>query len=113
MLSLPSSPTRVSELERHLWRIAAEVEASGILLDIGSIPARALSQRPEAEALTPRQWDILRRIVGGERVPTIARELFISQSTVRNHLSAIFDRFGVHSQAELLALLSTTDATSA
>ena len=113
LLSLPSSPPRVSELERHLWRIAAEVEASGILLHLGSIPARALSRRSEAAALTPRQWDILRRIVGGERVPTIAKELFLSQSTVRNHLSAIFDRFGVHSQAELLALLSKTDATSA
>jgi DNA-binding CsgD family transcriptional regulator len=28
---------------------------------------------------------------------------------VRNHLSAIFERFGVHSQAELVALLSGSD----
>lgn len=112
MLSLPSSPPRVSELERHLWRIGAEVEASGILLNFGSLPARSLRRHPAAAALTPRQWEILRRIVAGERVPTIAKELFLSQSTVRNHLSAIFDRFGVHSQAELLAALTTTDASS-
>jgi DNA-binding NarL/FixJ family response regulator len=35
-------------------------------------------------------------------VSTIAGELMISESTVRNHLSTIFQRFGVHSQAELI-----------
>ena len=48
---------------------------------------------------------ILRRLLRGERVPTIARDLFLSQSTVRNHLSAIYRRLGVHSQAGLLARL--------
>jgi DNA-binding CsgD family transcriptional regulator len=48
----------------------------------------------------------------GKRVATIARMMFISQSTVRNHLSAIFERFGVHSQAELLALLRSQDSDS-
>ena len=42
----------------------------------------------------------------------IARVMFISQSTVRNHLSAIFERFGVHSKAELLALLQGQDSKS-
>jgi DNA-binding NarL/FixJ family response regulator len=41
----------------------------------------------------------------GKRVPTIARELYIGQSTVRNHLSEIFKRFAVHSQPELLEAL--------
>jgi two-component system nitrate/nitrite response regulator NarL len=59
--------------------------------------------------LTVRQWEILTRLLRGERVPTIASELFVSQSTVRNHLSAIFERFGVHSQPELLALLRRKD----
>jgi DNA-binding CsgD family transcriptional regulator len=38
-------------------------------------------------------------------VSTIADTLFVSQSTVRNHLATIFKKFGVHSQAELLELL--------
>jgi DNA-binding NarL/FixJ family response regulator len=41
----------------------------------------------------------------GERVPGIAREMYVSQSTVRNHLAAIFRKTGVNSQADLLALL--------
>ena len=44
----------------------------------------------------------------GQRVSTIADELYISRSTVRNHLAAIFRRFGVHNQAELVEKLRDT-----
>jgi DNA-binding NarL/FixJ family response regulator len=62
--------------------------------------------------LSARQWEILVRLRQGKRVPTIAQELFISQSTVRNALSAIFKRFGVHSQAELLETIAKRTAPS-
>ena len=45
------------------------------------------------------------RLVHGERVSDIAAALFLSPSTVRNHLTAIYKKFGVHSQAGLLAKL--------
>jgi DNA-binding CsgD family transcriptional regulator len=96
--------TRAAQLEQHMWRIAAEVEASGILQRVGAMPDPATM--PELRALTTRQWEVLSRLARGERVPTIAREMAVSQSTVRNHLAAIFERFGVHSQAELLARMA-------
>ena len=71
----------------------------------GSGPMRDMTALPQANSLTTRQWEILARIVRGERVPTIAADLHVSQSTVRNHLSAIFKRFGVHSQPELLRVI--------
>ena len=92
--------SRVAELEHHLWSIAAIVESSGVLQRVG--PMRDIDAAAEADRLTTRQWEILARLVRGERVPTIAADLHVSQSTVRNHLSAIFKRFGVHSQPELL-----------
>ena len=52
-----------------------------------------------------RQWEILIRLVRGQRVKDIADALYLSPSTVRNHLTAIYRKFGVHSQAELLATL--------
>ena len=55
--------------------------------------------------LSSRQLEILTRIAAGERVATIGRALFIAPSTVRNHLSAIFAKFGVHSQSELFDVL--------
>ena len=54
--------------------------------------------------ISPRQLEIASRLLQGERVATIAAEMYLSQKTVRNHLSAIFQKFGVHSQPELLAL---------
>ncbi len=56
-------------------------------------------------ALRSRQGEILVGLLRGERVPAIARELFISPHTVRNHLSTIFAMFGVHSEPELIAPL--------
>jgi len=98
----PQQHDRVAELELRLRRIGAEVRAAG-LIDAAAVPS--LRNHPELGQLSARQWEILTRLVNGERVPTIAAELFISKSTVRNHLATIFQRFGVHSQAELLERL--------
>lgn len=103
-------PDRLAQLEQHLWRIAAEVQASGILNTLGGAPD--LQRFPELGPLSTRQWEVMSRLMRGERVPTIASELFVSQSTVRNHLSIIFKKFGVHSQEELLALLLSPDRSA-
>jgi PAS domain S-box-containing protein len=55
--------------------------------------------------LTTREAEIVSLLVAGDRVPSIAQRLFLSQSTVRSHLSVIFSKFGVRSQSELLDLL--------
>ena len=98
-----SPEQRAARLEDHLWRIALEIAAAGI----GDAPTSGEMwwSDPALRELSQRQLEILRRLLRGERVPTIARDLFLSQSTVRNHLSAIYRRLGVHSQAELLARL--------
>jgi DNA-binding NarL/FixJ family response regulator len=45
-------------------------------------------------------------VTDGYRVSTIARELGLAASTVRNHLSAIFQKLGVGSQGELVERLA-------
>lgn len=93
----------MARLEQHLWRIAREIESAGILLSHEADPD--LGSFPHLSELSPRQWEVLRRLLHGERVPGIARNLFLSPSTVRNHLTAIFAKVGVHSQEELITLL--------
>ena len=61
-------------------------------------------------ALSDRESEILKMVADGYRVTTIARQLEISPSTVRNHLSSIFRKSGVSNQAQLLELLR--DGTS-
>jgi PAS domain S-box-containing protein len=94
----PQQQDRVAELELRLRRIGAEVRAAGLIDTAGT----AIQDHPEVAELSTRQWEILSRLLEGARVSTIAAELLISESTVRNHLSTIFQRFGVHSQAELI-----------
>jgi PAS domain S-box-containing protein len=91
---------RVVELEQHLTRIAREVEAAGLVGRRASMPDRG--QVPALDDLSSRQWQILIRLLQGDRVPTIARAMYLSPSTIRNHLSTIYKKFGVHSQAELI-----------
>jgi DNA-binding CsgD family transcriptional regulator len=52
-----------------------------------------------------RQSEIVTRLLRGEQVQDIAHALCLSPSTVRNHLTAVYRKLGVHSQAELLAKL--------
>jgi DNA-binding NarL/FixJ family response regulator len=95
---------RVSGLEHHLWRIALEVQAAGIgdRPDLGD----TWWADPMLTRLSARQAEILRRIVRGDRVAVIARDLYIAESTVRNHLSGIYRKLGVHSHAALMARLT-------
>ena len=112
-IGVPHAPNgaaaRVRELELRLRHIAAEVRAAGILDELEVMPA--MSDHPQLGELTTRQWEILTRLLRGDRVPTIAEALFVSQSTVRNHLAAIYAKFGVHSQADLLATLRQPELT--
>ncbi len=105
-----SAVDRVTELEMRLRRIGAEVRAAGVLDTVEG--SAAAMDHPQLKELTTRQWEIVGMLVRGQRVPTIAKTLFVSQSTVRNHLSAIFRKFGVHSQAELLEVLGAETAGS-
>lgn len=60
---------------------------------------------PSVVGLSQREREIVTRILSGQRVRTIARELYLSQSTVRNHLTGVYRKLGVNSQIELLELL--------
>ena len=51
--------------------------------------------------LTDRELEVLSRLVDGQRVRTMAAELYVSESTVRGHLSSVFRKLGVRSQIEL------------
>jgi DNA-binding CsgD family transcriptional regulator len=89
---------RVVQLEGHLRRIGHEIEAAGI----APLGAHSVPGTPAGEHLSAREFEIVTRMLRGDRVTTIARDLYLSTSTVRNHLSHIFRKLGVHSQVELI-----------
>ena len=95
---------RILDLEMRLRRIGAEVRAAGVLDALDALPT--IEDHPKLGELTTRQQEVLGMLLQGQRVAMIASQLFVSQSTVRNHLATIFNKFGVHSQAGLLELLT-------
>ena len=92
---------RVARLEDQLARIRQVVQAADE--DI-------TAQGVDLSDLTARQREIVERLLDGHRVDAIARDLYVSPSTVRNHLSAIFEKLGVASQSELIELLRDPSA---
>lgn len=61
----------------------------------------AASATPETE-LTPRQRDVLRLIVKGQRMKEIAANLGLSTRTVETHKYEMMQALGLHSTAELV-----------
>jgi pimeloyl-ACP methyl ester carboxylesterase/DNA-binding CsgD family transcriptional regulator len=56
----------------------------------------------ELAALTGREREILALVASGANNQAIADQLFISEKTVRNHLTAIFDKLGVSSRSQAI-----------
>jgi DNA-binding NarL/FixJ family response regulator len=86
-----------------MLRIAEELRAAGLIPRLKQLPA--LADTPQLGDLTSREWAVLTRLLDGQRVPAIAADLFVSQSTVRNHLSSIYAKLGVNGQVDLIRLI--------
>jgi DNA-binding CsgD family transcriptional regulator len=99
----PAGSSRETRLETHMLRIADELHAAGLMPRLQQLPA--LADEPRLGKLTSREWAVLTRLLDGQRVPAIAASLYVSQSTVRNHLSSIYAKLGVHSQVDLIRLI--------
>jgi DNA-binding CsgD family transcriptional regulator len=89
---------RMARLEAQLLQLAADMRAGALTVPVGTTYV-------DINGLSERQTDVIRRFAQGQRVPSIARDLFLSPSTVRNHLSAIYRKLGVSSQFELMEKL--------
>jgi DNA-binding CsgD family transcriptional regulator/pimeloyl-ACP methyl ester carboxylesterase len=72
----------------------------------GSAPVRSSAPAtPQLlEQLSKRELEILREIAQGHNNKRIADRLFISEKTVRNHVTSIFEKLGVASRAQALIL---------
>ena len=57
--------------------------------------------------LTPREREILPLVVRGLDTPTIARELGVSDNTVRTHKKSLYRKLEVHSKQDLIDLMHT------
>jgi DNA-binding CsgD family transcriptional regulator len=94
-------------MTQALWQFDEVVRSATASRMAADIPVDAGLGR-----LSGRELEIVMRLMSGDRVPAIAESLFLSPSTVRNHLSAVFRKLRVGSQQELIHLLRRTDDPS-
>lgn len=92
---LLEKPFRAAELALVLRRVLAERR------DLSAVVARAFSHA----GLTPREEEIARLALKGLTSPEIAELLAMSDKTVRQHLSRVYDKCGVGSRGELFHFL--------
>ncbi|WP_252263736.1 response regulator [Paracidobacterium acidisoli] len=73
---------------------------------IPAVVAEKLAERMSGPALTTRELEVLRLIVGGRSNKEIAGELFISEATVKTHINSLLSKLGVtdRTQAATTAL---------
>ncbi|KAB8140296.1 response regulator transcription factor [Chloroflexia bacterium SDU3-3] len=77
----------------------------GVTLEPG-VAARLLGRVAESgrgEELSARELAVLRLLVGGASNKIIAAQLYLSENTVKSHMSHIFSKLGVQSRAEAVA----------
>ena len=67
---------------------------------------RALAQR---SGLSEREFEIMMYFAKGRDAAYIQQELVLTHSTVSSHRQHIYAKLGVHSQQELLDVLSETE----
>ena len=77
---------------------------AGVLSEM-TLSSKGRKIDPEAEkiaALTNREREVIALVGEGIKSREIAGRLFISETTVRHHLTSIFDKLGVADRVELL-----------
>jgi DNA-binding NarL/FixJ family response regulator len=52
--------------------------------------------------LTPRETEVLMRLVDGDSVALVARQLFMSESTVKTHVARVYEKLGAHNRASAI-----------
>jgi DNA-binding NarL/FixJ family response regulator len=74
-----------------------------LIADMQLHPATLRGGTAEGGALTPRQTAVLSLVANGKSNKTIARELGISEATVKFHVTAVIRKLGVSTRAEAIA----------
>jgi len=87
-----------------IW--AGREETSCLLRALKNIPAPNLVTTSDTETLTARELEVVQRAAEGKTNRAIAKELGVSEHTVKNHLFRAFDKLGVSSRVELLFYLT-------
>lgn len=98
----------LAELAAADWRAALAPERVALLRTWAELLSPGCSslrtgERAAAEALSPRELDVLRRIAAGDSNKLIARAFDLSPHTVKRHVANILGKLGVDTRGQAAA----------
>ncbi len=90
----------------ELFNAIRVVHGGGSLLQpvVASRLMRKLSDSPGSEDLSPRELDVLRLVTQGKQNKEIAAELFITERTVKFHISSILSKLNAGNRTEAVSI---------
>ncbi|MEP7032834.1 MAG: response regulator transcription factor [Actinomycetota bacterium] len=94
----------VAEAIRSVWAGQSRISpsmASKLLTEFAAM-SKASSEKPQVPAprLTDREMEVLKLVAQGLNNRDIAKRLFISENTVKNHIRNILEKLHLHSRME-------------
>jgi len=81
--------------------------AAKLLTEFAALAKRDESERAEqvpVPRLTEREIEVLKLVARGMNNRDIAKELFISENTVKNHVRNILEKLQIHSRMEAVMI---------
>ncbi|HME11386.1 MAG TPA: response regulator transcription factor [Candidatus Acidoferrum sp.] len=86
----------------HEGEIWASNDQIGFVFEALNKESKMLPKNPEGMAqLTPREKDVVGRVVKGMRNAEIGEDLGVSEHTIRNYIMKIYDKLGVSNRVQL------------
>jgi len=94
----------VADAIRSVWAGQSRISpsmASKLLNEFAAI-SKASTEKPEIPAprLTDREMEVLKLVAKGMNNRDIAKELYISENTVKNHIRNLLEKLHLHSRME-------------
>jgi DNA-binding NarL/FixJ family response regulator len=81
-------------------RLAASAPSAFTAADLAEAMKRRLA--PTGPQLSPREGQVLRLLADGMSVAGIAKQLFVSESTAKTHISKLYEKLGAANRAQAL-----------
>jgi len=103
----------VDRVFHALEQLAAGDEAFDLALLRGGAPRPAEAGPDTVGVLTPREREVLRRLVQAETTPQIAESMGITTSTARAYVQSVLMKLGVHSRLEAVSMVARLDLAAA
>ena len=99
-MGLPAIAPRLPVIQRYFSDDEVRYFEPGSEADLAEAMKRRLA--PSGPQLSPREGQVLRLLADGMSVAGIAKQLFVSESTAKTHISKLYEKLGAANRAQAL-----------